>query len=332
MKNLTVELRPRAFSEIVGHKKILDQIKKAFAERTPTSLIFSGEPGTGKSTVAKIIALCVQDNDRSNFGEPSAEVLRRQHIYSIIERNCAEMSTVEAARDLLPILMQSPTTGEYRVIILDEAQQQTATAQNVMNLPLENENFHNIVIYCTTDPAKIIASIKSRSMLFTFPLLGLEESTQLITATVAKLGKTASKEKVDRLAGALVDNLSSSGRNIVMAVDRMLSGASIAEAVIVQETGTIDFNALSRELINGNWNACRAILAQATPADAATIRVRSGGYLRKVLLELGPGNKAQLLSRLILRLGEPTVYEAGLQLSLVCACIYSGCEIVNKKE
>ena len=334
-RNLSVELRPRRLSEMVGQDNLVRDIRNAFKTGTiPLAVLLTGGYGSGKTTIAHILALVFNCEHQKQFGEPCVDCLNNEEIFSIIEHNCALISTKDEMQDLLRTVRSYPTYGKYRVIILDEAQQLSAAAQQALLKEFEKKEDVNIYIIGTTNPAKINQGLKDRSIPFSIP----ELTPQGVTAVVQNTMKLAAEQfqipsqDLSPLVKCLHSAFITSSRNVVMATEMYLSGMSPEKAITIKDAGEIDFFALYKAVGWGKWDLARAMLAKAKPVEAAAIKMRLSAFFRNDLLNAPPGVRAELLAKFISALGEASAVETGLELSMVCGVIYQICQIVNENK
>jgi len=145
MPSLTEKYRPQSFDEVVGQEKAVG-ILKGFVKDAdrPSSYLFAGPSGTGKTTCARIFAkeLGAQPHD-------------------IAEVDAADMRGIDTIREMKQWAMAKPF-GKAKVCIFDEAHMFTREAQNALLKLLEDPPKHTYFIICTTDPQKLIQTVKSR--------------------------------------------------------------------------------------------------------------------------------------------------------------------------
>jgi hypothetical protein len=332
-KNLSVELRPRRLSEMIGQERLVNDIRNQFGKgQVPLSILLTGEYGAGKTTLAGILALSFNCLHQTTFGEPCDMCLDNEEMFSIQVRNCAQLTTKDETIDFLSTLRSYPQFGNYRIIILDEMQQMSAAAQQTILKELENTDSVNVFIIGTTNPEKINQGIKDRSQSFPIPEL-TPAGVHALVANTMELAESRfdiAPRDIEPLAAVLSQARIFSSRNVVMATDQYLAGKSPEAACTIKEAGEVDFYNLYRFLGTGNWDSAREILMKAKPTEASAIKMRMSSFFRDALLKSPSGSRAVLLSSFIEEIGKASAVESGLELSMVIAVCYQITQRVNE--
>ena len=164
--------RPRRFEEVVGQNAIVKTLRNAILrDRIANAYLFCGPRGTGKTSVAKIFANAVKC---TNFqGEPCGSCPSCQAALNgthpdIVEFDAASHSKVENIREILSQVSFLPSTGRYKVYIIDEVHMLSPAASNALLKTLEEPPAHVIFILATTDPQKVLPTIQSRCQRYDF--------------------------------------------------------------------------------------------------------------------------------------------------------------------
>src|SRR3989338_5118950 len=175
MGNLVLyrKYRPQSCEEIIGQEHIVRTLTNALKlGRVNHAYLFSGPRGTGKTTIARLLAKSV---GCSNL--------------DLLEIDAASNRGIDEIRQLRDGIKFAPTAGKYKVFIIDEAHQLTKEAFNALLKTLEEPPAHAIFILATTEAHKVPATIVSRVQQFTFKKLA-------ITDIIKKLEKITAAEKI----------------------------------------------------------------------------------------------------------------------------------------
>lgn len=329
-RNLTVELRPRRLSEMVGQDQLVQDIRNKFSGGSvPIVVLLTADFGMGKTTIANILALSFNCTHSDVFGEPCDACLENEDLLNVIEHDCAMFTKKEELEEFLPVLSSYPNYGKYRIVILDEMQQMSDKAQQLLLKTLEQDSV-NIFIIPTTEPDKINAGIRGRCVPFAIPQMTNEGIRALVDSTMRLAQERFSIQPRDPepLIKALISADIRGSRNVVMATDMYLSGQRAEQAIVIKEAGELNFDALYNAVSWGRWDEARSLIASAKPADAAMIKMRLSANFRFKLLQTKPGPRADKLAAFIQELGEAKAVESGLEFSLVVSALYRICKVV----
>ena len=173
--------RSRALEEVVGQDHITSVLAAALKSGDFShAYLFSGQRGTGKTSIARILAYLINDLPYDN----------ETQAIDIIEINAADKTSVEDIRELIDKANLAPMSAKYKIYIIDEVHQLSSSASNALLKILEEPPAHVIFILATTDPQKILPTVLSRTQRFHF--------RPIPTDKVAKhLRMIADKEKID---------------------------------------------------------------------------------------------------------------------------------------
>lgn len=170
--------RPKRFEEVVGHAGIIKSLKAAVvSDSPPHAFLLSGSSGVGKTTCARVMALALNCIGEKKSGEPCLEcplcirILKDEGSMDILEMNMADTRGIDDIRALANSLSSLPMFLTNKILILDECQQLSKDAQNALLKVLEEAPRHVFIILCTTDPAKLIPTIRNRCQQFDFKSL-----------------------------------------------------------------------------------------------------------------------------------------------------------------
>ena len=181
MESLYTKYRPQTFEQVVGQSHVVETLKRAVLEgRTSHAYLFCGPRGTGKTTMARILAKALMC-ERGPAALPDGTCEQCQLIASgehpdVIELDAASRTGVDNVREeIISRVSYAPTRGRCKVYIIDEVHMLTTAAFNALLKTLEEPPEHVVFIMCTTDPQKILATILSRVQRFDFHAIGNEE-------------------------------------------------------------------------------------------------------------------------------------------------------------
>ena len=221
--------RPRRFSEIRGQDHVVAALRNAVKEdRVHHAYLLSGPRGTGKTTAARILAK-VLNCDEPLEGEPccacdSCLAIDAGNSFDLHELDAASNNKVDDMRDLLGKVALG-TPGRTKVYLLDEVHMLTSGAENALLKTLEEPPDHVIFILATTEPHKVVETIRSRSQHLELKLLSKEDLESLVEDVVndAELAVDADGKIHAVRSGR------GSARDTLSALDRVVSGGVISD-------------------------------------------------------------------------------------------------------
>jgi DNA polymerase-3 subunit gamma/tau len=209
-KSLYRTYRPHSFDTVVGQKHIIQTLQNAIkADKLSHAYLFCGPRGTGKTTVAKLLAKSV-----NCLNPKEAPCNRCEHCTSIqhgthpdvIEIDAASNNGVDEIRDLIEKVKYAPIQGKYKVYIVDEVHMLSQGAFNALLKTLEEPPAHVIFILATTEPHKVLATIISRCQRYDFVRVNHRD----IQARVEEV-LTQEKIQFDSEATRLISQLADGG-------------------------------------------------------------------------------------------------------------------------
>ncbi len=273
--------RSRTFAEVLGQDQVTTPLRNAVREgRVAHAYLFSGPRGTGKTSTARLLAKvlnCAAPVDGEPCGQCDACVAVESGTFVdwLQELDAASNRGIEAMRGLIDRVAFG-TSGNRKVIVLDEVHMLTDAASNALLKTLEEPPAHVVFVLATTDPQKVLPTIQSRTQKFEFRLLGADvlagHVRHIIDDAGLDLGDDAVDEAVRRGRGSARDTLS--------ALD------AIAAAGGVIDTG-VPVDDLLDGLADADAGAVLAGMARAVEAgqDPRTIADTLVGRLREAFLE-----------------------------------------------
>jgi len=188
------KFRPQTFEEIVGQETITTTLKNAIRqERVPQSFLFSGPRGVGKTSTARILAKalnCKEGPTEKPCGKCiSCKEIEQGNSMDVLEVDGASNRGIEEIRTLRENVKFKPSSGRYKIYIIDEVHSLTGDAFNALLKTLEEPPAHVKFIFATTEAHKVPLTILSRCQRLQFKRISVPE-------VVEKLEKIAQKEKL----------------------------------------------------------------------------------------------------------------------------------------
>jgi DNA polymerase III subunit gamma/tau len=285
--------RPQDFDQVVGQEHVVRTLRNAVElDRVAHAYLFAGPRGTGKTSMAKILAKalnCV--NGPTATPCKACESCRSIHdatSVDVIELDAASHRGIDDIREIRDRVALRPVHGRKKVYIVDEAHMLTKEASNAVLKTLEEPPDHVVFVLCTTEMGAMLPTIRSRCQRFAFFRPGLPEISTLLHRIAA-----AESIEIDAAAVSLVARAASgSFRDAVSALDQLATACSgpIAVDDVRALLGTTDagilFDLLERVAAADAAGCLEAIDAQADAgSDLGTLVTDLLGHLRLLFLQ-----------------------------------------------
>ena len=200
MESLYRKYRPQTFEQVVGQSHVVSTLERAVTEgRTSHAYLFCGPRGTGKTTMARIVAkalMCEQGAGHLPDGTcEECQLIAAGEHPDVYELDAASRTGVDNVREeIISRVDYAPVRGRYKVYIIDEVHMLTPAAFNALLKTLEEPPEHVVFIMCTTDPQKILATILSRVQRFDFHSIAPNEMYDHLVEVCGSEGFTYDEE------------------------------------------------------------------------------------------------------------------------------------------
>ncbi len=232
--------RPQRFTEVVGQEHVTQTLAQAIErKRIAHAYLFCGPRGTGKTTIARIFAKCLNctGGPKVDFddADPRCKEIAEGRALDVFEIDGASNNGVEQVRDLRETCRYAPATSRFKIYIIDEVHMLSTAAFNALLKTLEEPPEHVKFMFATTDPEKVLPTILSRCQRF--------DLRRIPAALIAKhLAYVAKQEKVkiDQAAlYAIARGAEGAMRDAQSALDQLISfcGDKIEESEVLSMFG-----------------------------------------------------------------------------------------------
>ena len=276
--------RPQLFDEVVGQDHVTKTLAgEIVAGKTAHAYLFAGPRGTGKTTTARLLAKSLNCEDRRPDGEPcnvcsSCVAITEGSALDVIELDAASHNKVEDVREIrVNVGTVAATPGAHRVYILDEAHMLSRAAGNALLKTLEEPPEHVVFILATTEPYKLLDTIRSRAQRFDFHPVPTETMIRYLEVIADREGFVVE-------AGGLKAVVTHSEGSVRDAM-------SLLEQVAALGEGTVTAQAVTRALGLADPQAYAELAAAIVAHDAVAAlalvsKISSqGGDLRRFVTE-----------------------------------------------
>ena len=249
MTALYRKYRPLDFDEVVGQDAAVRTLRNAIErDQIRQAYLFAGPRGTGKTSLARILAKCL-NCEKGPTATPdkscnSCRTIAAGTSLDVIEMDAASQRGIDDIREIREHVVLQPVEGRYKVYILDEAHQLTDAAFNALLKLIEEPPPHLVFVFCTTDLGKMLPTVRSRCQTFLFARPRLAELTKLLR----RVADGEQIEAPDAALSLIARSARGSFRDAVSTLDQLAAatGGQITVQAVLQLLGAVEEEALFR--------------------------------------------------------------------------------------
>jgi DNA polymerase-3 subunit gamma/tau len=301
---LARKYRPRNFSTLVGQEHVVKALRHALEkQRLHHAYLFTGTRGVGKTTIARILAKCL-NCETGITPEPCGKCSACLEIdggrfVDLLEVDAATNTKVDEMRQLLDTAQYAPTRGRFKVYVIDEVHMLSNSAFNAMLKTLEEPPEHLKFILATTDPQKIPVTVLSRCLQFNLKQMPPGAITEHLARLLEAEGIAFEREALPPLARA--------------AAGSMRDGLSLLDQAIAHGAGAVSAGNV-REMLGAvdTTYLLRALDALAAGDGKTLIDVAAEMQSRSLSFDAALADLASLLLQIALAMSVPDALDADL--------------------
>jgi len=257
--------RPQRFSDVVGQEHVTQTLSNAIEQsRIAHAYLFCGPRGTGKTTIARIFAKCLNSTSGPKVefddADPRCVEIAEGRSLDVLEIDGASNNGVEQVRDLRETCKYAPASSKFKIYIIDEVHMLTTAAFNALLKTLEEPPTHVKFMFATTEPEKVLPTILSRCQRFDLRRI----PTALIVKHLAHIAKLENVKVEDAALHAIARGAEGGMRDAESALDQLISfcGEKIVESDVLSMFGLTaqgQILALSTAVLKGD---CEVVLRE----------------------------------------------------------------------
>ena len=284
--------RPKRFADVVGQEHVTQTLTNAIGQkRIAHAYLFCGPRGTGKTTIARIFAKCLncEGGPKIDFDDkdPRCIEITEGRSLDVLEIDGASNNGVEQVRELRETCKYAPASSPFKIYIIDEVHMLSTAAFNALLKTLEEPPAHVKFMFATTDPEKVLPTILSRCQRFDLRRI----PAALIVKHLAHIAKLE-KVKIDEAAlGAIARGADGGMRDAESTLDQLISfcGDKIEEADVLSMFGLAaqsQILGLSRAVLAGEIQTALGLLNELSKSgkDLGRLLADLLGHFRNLLI------------------------------------------------
>ncbi len=301
---LHIKYRPNSFSEFLGNRSTIESLKSVLSrdKDLPHSILFQGPSGCGKTTLARILKTELECSDMD-----------------FSELNMSNTRGIDTIREISSNCRYSPINGKSKIYLLDEIQRVTGDGQNALLKVLEDTPLHVYFILCTTEPEKLIITIRNRCTTY--------QISPLVSPVLRKLlDWVCQEEKVkigDEVLKEIVRVSNGSPRQALVLLDQIIDipdDKTALQAITdntISEVQVLEICKLLLKDKKDKWKEM-SVLIKGVNAEPESVRYAVLGYLASTLLS----QENDRIANMIRLLSDSFIYSgrAGMVVALYLVC------------